>query len=294
MKYIKVSEAAAKWGISARRVRLLCEQGRIAGVERKGNLYMIPIFVVLGIKHIPQLRLSLGCGFVTYALSPPPTVPVQTAEVDGFAQMFGRDGGTASEVGDGACHLEDTVVGACGEPQTVHRLLHQRLAPFVDSAVLVEQFRIDLCVAMDVGAVPVAFGLDVAGADHPLAHSGAAFSLCFGQEFVVAQGLDLHVQVDAVEQGAGDTAEVLLHHAGGTSARNFRVIVVSARARIHGGNLQCPLDIFLSFDIGKVKFVVVQTFLELFTDVDSGRHNGHSFVEKVNHLLGTETVIPRQ
>jgi Fic family protein len=39
---MKVSEAAAKWGISARRVRLLCEQGRIAGVERKGNLYMIP------------------------------------------------------------------------------------------------------------------------------------------------------------------------------------------------------------------------------------------------------------
>ena len=42
MIYIKVSEAAANWGISARRVRLLCEQGRIAGVERKGNLYMIP------------------------------------------------------------------------------------------------------------------------------------------------------------------------------------------------------------------------------------------------------------
>ncbi len=42
MKYLKVSEAATKWGISARRVRLLCEQGRIAGVERKGNLYMIP------------------------------------------------------------------------------------------------------------------------------------------------------------------------------------------------------------------------------------------------------------
>ena len=42
MNYIKVSEAATKWGISARRVRLLCEQGRIAGVERKGNLYMIP------------------------------------------------------------------------------------------------------------------------------------------------------------------------------------------------------------------------------------------------------------
>ena len=39
MKYIKVSEAAAKWGISARRVRLLCEQGRIAGVEERQSVY---------------------------------------------------------------------------------------------------------------------------------------------------------------------------------------------------------------------------------------------------------------
>lgn len=42
MNYVKVSEAAAKWGISARRVRILCEQNRIAGVIRKGNLYYIP------------------------------------------------------------------------------------------------------------------------------------------------------------------------------------------------------------------------------------------------------------
>ena len=42
MNYIKVSKAAEKWGISARRVRLLCAQGKIDGVTRKGNLYMIP------------------------------------------------------------------------------------------------------------------------------------------------------------------------------------------------------------------------------------------------------------
>ncbi|MBR4238482.1 MAG: Fic family protein [Prevotella sp.] len=42
MEYIKVSEAAAKWGLSARRVRVLCADGRIGGVVRKGNLYMIP------------------------------------------------------------------------------------------------------------------------------------------------------------------------------------------------------------------------------------------------------------
>ena len=43
MEYIKVSEAAAKWGLSARRVRILCAEGRIGGVVRKGNLYMIPV-----------------------------------------------------------------------------------------------------------------------------------------------------------------------------------------------------------------------------------------------------------
>lgn len=42
MDYIKVSEAAEKWGISARRVRILCAEGRIGGVIKKGNLYMIP------------------------------------------------------------------------------------------------------------------------------------------------------------------------------------------------------------------------------------------------------------
>ena len=42
MNYIKVSQAAKKWGISSRRVRLLCSENKIEGVKRQGNLYMIP------------------------------------------------------------------------------------------------------------------------------------------------------------------------------------------------------------------------------------------------------------
>ncbi len=42
MEYIKVTQAAEKWGISTRRVRALCEEGKIPGVIRKGSLYMIP------------------------------------------------------------------------------------------------------------------------------------------------------------------------------------------------------------------------------------------------------------
>ena len=42
MEYIKISAAAEKWGISARRIRTLCVEGKIDGAIRKGKLYMIP------------------------------------------------------------------------------------------------------------------------------------------------------------------------------------------------------------------------------------------------------------
>ena len=42
MNYITVKEASEKWGISARRVQILCSQGRIAGTVRFGNRLMIP------------------------------------------------------------------------------------------------------------------------------------------------------------------------------------------------------------------------------------------------------------
>ena len=38
MDYIKVSQAAEKWGLSTRRVHVLCAQGKIDGVIRKGKL----------------------------------------------------------------------------------------------------------------------------------------------------------------------------------------------------------------------------------------------------------------
>jgi len=42
MGYIMAKEAAQKWGISERRVQVLCEQGRIEGVFRLGKVWAIP------------------------------------------------------------------------------------------------------------------------------------------------------------------------------------------------------------------------------------------------------------
>ena len=42
MDYVGAKEAAAKWGITQRRVEVLCSTGRIQGVERIGRTWLIP------------------------------------------------------------------------------------------------------------------------------------------------------------------------------------------------------------------------------------------------------------
>ena len=40
--YGTVAETARRWGISERRVRLLCAQGRVPGAIREGRSWLIP------------------------------------------------------------------------------------------------------------------------------------------------------------------------------------------------------------------------------------------------------------
>ena len=42
MDYLTVNEIEPKWGISGRRIRILCEEGRISGAIKKGNQWLIP------------------------------------------------------------------------------------------------------------------------------------------------------------------------------------------------------------------------------------------------------------
>lgn len=43
MEYITTKQASEKWGISQRRVRILCQQNRITGVVKAGKSFLIPI-----------------------------------------------------------------------------------------------------------------------------------------------------------------------------------------------------------------------------------------------------------
>ena len=41
-QFITLKEAAEKWGISERRIRILCTEGRIVGATKMGPLWVIP------------------------------------------------------------------------------------------------------------------------------------------------------------------------------------------------------------------------------------------------------------
>ncbi len=42
MNYISAKEAAEKWGISKRRVQILCAENRISGATKVGMVWVIP------------------------------------------------------------------------------------------------------------------------------------------------------------------------------------------------------------------------------------------------------------
>ena len=42
MKYLSTFEIAEKWGLSARRVGILCNENRIPGAQRAGGRWIIP------------------------------------------------------------------------------------------------------------------------------------------------------------------------------------------------------------------------------------------------------------
>lgn len=42
MEYLSIKEFSEKWGISTRRIQVLCNQNRINGAKRIGNMWVIP------------------------------------------------------------------------------------------------------------------------------------------------------------------------------------------------------------------------------------------------------------
>ena len=42
MEFISIQDVSTKWNISKRRVQILCQEGRIDGAKKIGNMWVIP------------------------------------------------------------------------------------------------------------------------------------------------------------------------------------------------------------------------------------------------------------
>jgi tryptophan synthase beta chain len=85
--YLTVKEAAQKWGINERRVRLLCQENRIEGLKKEGKKYMIPENASkpsdLRGKRVLKTNINKKIDFSTYRKNYP--------DINGY---FGKYGGS--------------------------------------------------------------------------------------------------------------------------------------------------------------------------------------------------------
>ena len=142
------------------------------------------------------------------AARPSPLRTIQGAVLDGFEEVFAGDGLGAGEVGDGAGDAEDAGVGAGGEAEFVHGGTEDGLRGGLEGAEALELAGGEVGVAADAGEVGVAFGLEGAAGEDACADVGGAFAGGLLGEVFEGDGGDLDVEIDAVEEGAGDAGAV--------------------------------------------------------------------------------------
>src|ERR1700678_4437046 len=147
--------------------------------------------------------------------------------------MVAADVGGAGEIGNGAGDFEDAVVGAGAQIQIGHGEFQQLDGGLVQRAMSLDFLGPHAGVAGDGRFVGEAGLLELAGLDDAGANGGGSFAGPLAADFAKFDLGHLDVQINAVEQRAGDAAEIVLDFAGRTAgfARHFAV-----GGGIHGGD----------------------------------------------------------
>ena len=153
---------------------------------------------------------------------------IQAAVAQGFGHVRGGDGLAAGQVGDGAGHAQDAMQAARRELQALHGTLEQGLVACLEPA-MGHGFRLAHPRIRFAAARLLARARgDDAGLD-----GGRAFAVRrIGPEFMRRQSRYVHMQVDTVQQGAGQPAAVAPHQVGPAAAAAARVARPSAWAGI--------------------------------------------------------------
>lgn len=130
-------------------------------------------------------------------------------------------------------------MAAARQAQPVEGPLHQLLPGGVQPAVLPDHGRGHIGIAGDAGAL-IAPLLHLSGGVDPAADLLRALRLLLAAHGLVLHRRHLHVHIDAVQQGAGDAAQVALHLTVRAGAAAGGMAEPAAAAGVHGAHQHEP------------------------------------------------------
>ena len=179
---------------------------------------------------------GLGCGVVCgiAGIQSSPVIAVEAAVLDGFGKVLGGDGGGFIEVGDGAGNFEDAVVGAGGEAHASDGHFEGALAGIVESADFAD------VAGGHAGVVESAGALYGAGLFDAGANLGRRLGGGIAAQFLEGDGWDFDVDIDAVQEGAADLAEIVLDLARGAAALAGGIAIEAALMWLHRVTAERP------------------------------------------------------
>ncbi len=140
--------------------------------------------------------------------------------------MLAGNARDAFEIGDGAGDLENTVMGSGGKAHAADGHFEGALTGIVEGAK-----RADLGGG-DIAVIETALALAFAGSLDAITHGGAGDAVVAATKFFIGDGRDFDMEVDSVEQGAADLAEIALNDGAGAAALTGGVAIEAAGAAV--------------------------------------------------------------
>ena len=150
--------------------------------------------------------------------------------------MLRRDLSLAIEISDSARNFQNPIVSAGAQVQFVHGYANQVLRILSEFAVLLKLARghASIAVYFCVAAKPLL--LTLTRANNALTDRGRRLFSALAGDVPILHGWDFNVQIDTVQQRAGDALSITLHLGGTATAFAFEVAKVAAWTRIHRGD----------------------------------------------------------
>lgn len=183
-----------------------------------------------GVKPLPLQWLQAGAKPPSHLLLSPDLTPIQLPIANRLGQVQPLDRRFTGEIGNRPRHSQNPVHRACGQLQSLHRLFKQ-VAVSGGQRAVPQRFRLP---EMSVGLART-LQLSATCLHHPLAYGGAAFT-CAGiaAQFARRQAWHLQVQVNAIQQRAGNACAVAADAVGRATAAPAAVAGPAALAGVEG------------------------------------------------------------